>query len=142
MILLQIIIVILVIVCLSDCQMECGKPRKNPNSRIYRGKDATKNMFSYYIDLTVGYPDIKDPNSKTGFVQIFGGGTLISKQHILTVAHLFYPQMKKKLVFYYLCIYYEFSYTFNNLTLSKRPFKHRWKSICWISGSSASREIY
>ena len=93
-----IIIVILMTACLSDCQMKCAKQRKNSNSRIYRGKDATKNMFPWYIDLTIGYPDIKDPNSKNGFVERFGGGALISKLHILTAAHLFYPHMKKKLV--------------------------------------------
>ena len=93
-----IIIVILMTACLSDCQMKWAKQRKNSNSRIYRGKDATKNMFPWYIDLTIGYPDIKDPNSKNGFVERFGGGALISKLHILTVAHLFYPDMKKKLV--------------------------------------------
>ena len=85
------------IVCLSDCQIKCGKQRRNSNTRIYRGKDATKNMFPWYIDLKIGYPDIKNPNKKNSFLEIFGGGALISKQHILTAAHLFYPHMKKKL---------------------------------------------
>ena len=87
------------ITCLSDCHIKCGKQEGNSNARVYRGKDATKNMFPWYIDLTVGYPDIKDPNKKNGFLENFGGGALISKQYILTVAHLFYPHMKKKLVF-------------------------------------------
>ena len=82
------------IACLSDCQIKCG----NSNTRIYRGKSATKNMFPWYIDLKIGYPDIKNPNKKNSFLEIFGGGALISKQHILTAAHLFYPHMKKKLV--------------------------------------------
>ena len=83
------------IACLSDCQIKCGKQRRNSNTRIYRGKDATKNMFPWYIDLKIGYPDIKNPNKKNSFLEIFGGGALISKQHILTVAHIFYPNLKK-----------------------------------------------
>ena len=79
------------IACLSDCQIKCG----NSNTRIYRGKDATKNMFPWYIDLTVGYPDIEDPEKKNDFLKKYAGGALISKQHILTVAHTFYPHLKK-----------------------------------------------
>ena len=83
------------ITCLSDCHVKCGKQERNSNARVYRGKDATKNMFPWYIDLTVGYPDIEDPEKKNDFLKKYAGGALISKQHILTVAHIFYPNLKK-----------------------------------------------
>ena len=92
--------------CLSDCQMKCAKQRKNSNSRIYRGKDATKNMFPWYIDLTIGYPDIKDPNSKNGFVEKFGGWCIdIKATHFDCSSLILSPYEKEVSVNYYLHTY-------------------------------------
>ena len=72
---------------LSVCNSKCGG--KISNSRIYKGKDASKDMFPWYIDLKLEYPEIKNPDDSQK-----GGGALISMKHILTVAHIFYPFKK------------------------------------------------
>ena len=94
MVSLKIIIVILMIAYLSDCQNKCGKQGRNSNAKIYNGQNATQNMFPWYVDLKIGFPDFKHPKNPKSFVNFHGGGTLISKKHILTVAHLFYPNYK------------------------------------------------
>ena len=76
---------------LSVCNSKCGG--KNGNTRIYKGKKASKDSFPWYIDLKLEYPEIKNPeNSVKGTWK--GGGALISKKHVLTVAHIFYPFKK------------------------------------------------
>ena len=76
---LQLFIVLLIILC----QQSGGQP--NSNARIFRGRDATKNKFPWYIHITVTFPSVnKDGDSYNG------GGVLISMKHILTVAHLFF----------------------------------------------------
>ena len=77
--LLQIIIIILTIAYFSDCQLKCGKKGKKSNAKIYRGRSATKNMFPWYIDLVVGFPDIKDPKNTKEFLKFDAGGALIRK---------------------------------------------------------------
>ena len=59
------------------------------NARIYKGREAKKNAFPWYIDLEVEYPSIKDPEKPKENLKIEAGGSLISKYHILTVAHIF-----------------------------------------------------
>ena len=65
------------------------------NARIYKGKDAPKNKYPFYIDIHVTFPKVFHPNSNQSYTN-HGGGALISKSHILTVAHLFYPEHDKK----------------------------------------------
>ena len=92
MISLKIIILIFLITSnLSVCNSKCSG--KIGNTRIYKGKNASKDRFPWYIDLTLEYPEIKNPDdSEKGTWK--GGGALISKKHILTVAHIFYPLKK------------------------------------------------
>ena len=73
---LHIFIALLIILCQS-----AGQP--NSNMRIFRGSDATKNMFPSYIYITVIFPSLDDKYHD-------GGGVLISMKHILTAAHLFF----------------------------------------------------
>ena len=96
MVSLKVIIVILMIAYLSDCQNKCGKQGRNSNAKIYNGQNATQNMFPWYVDLKIGFPDFKHPKNPKSFVNFHGGGTLISKKHILTVAHSFYPNYEKE----------------------------------------------
>ena len=72
------------------------KHPKQKNSRIYRGMDAKINRFPWYIDLEVEYPTIKDPKKPKEMMKKEAGGSLISKYHILTVAHIFQPERNKK----------------------------------------------
>ena len=58
--------------------------------------DAKKNRFPWYIDLVVEYPTIKDPKKPKEMMKKDAGGSLISKYHILTVAHIFQPEKNKK----------------------------------------------
>ena len=75
---LKIFIVLLISILLSN-----GQP--NSNTRIFRGTDATKNKFPWYIQITLNFPN---RNKKEFYSQ--GGGVLISMKHILTVSHLFF----------------------------------------------------
>ena len=72
----QVLIALLFILC----HQSDGQP--SSNMRIFRGSDATKNKFPWFIYITVRFPSLDD---KFG-----GGGVLISMKHILTVAHLFF----------------------------------------------------
>ena len=73
---LQMFIALLIILC------HQADGQTNSNARIFRGSDATKNKFPWYIHIIVNFYD-------DGF-DINGGGVLISMKHILTVAHLFF----------------------------------------------------
>ena len=59
------------------------------NSRIYKGQDAPKNKYPFYVDLFIKFDNAKDPNGNR--MNKHGSGVLISKRHILTCAHNFYP---------------------------------------------------
>ena len=59
------------------------------NARIYRGLDAPKNKYPFYVDLFITYDNAKDKNGDAKMIH--GSGVLISKIHILTCAHSFYP---------------------------------------------------
>ena len=77
-------IFIVLLISILQCHQSSGQP--NSNARIFRGTDATKNKFPWYIHITVKFPNIK---GKDFYGE--GGGVLISMKHILTVAHLFFP---------------------------------------------------
>ena len=64
------------------------------NARIYRGQDAPKNKYPFYVDLFITFHNAKDGNGEK--LMKHGSGVLISKIHILTTAHIFYPYKGKK----------------------------------------------
>ena len=79
-----------------ECIFLCKPDGKSQsNARIYKGKDAPKNKYPFYIDIYVTSQKVLHPNSNQSYTN-HGGGALISKSHILTVAHLFYPGHNKK----------------------------------------------
>ena len=69
--------------------------KADSNARIYKGKDAPKNKYPFYIDVHVKFPDVKDAEGLLGLTN-HGGGALISKAHVLTVCHIFYPDQDEK----------------------------------------------
>ena len=81
----QLFITLLIILC----HQSDGQP--DSNTRIFRGSDATKNEFPWYININTHFPSIHKAGS--GFN---GGGVLISMKHVLTVAHLFFGNLKNK----------------------------------------------
>ena len=92
------IAVLLMILDSSNGHM-CTRQNQGPkqkNARIYRGMDAKKNRFPWYIDLEIEYPAIKDPKKPKENLKKDAGGSLISKYHILTVAHIFQHEQNKK----------------------------------------------
>ena len=93
----QLIIFIVLITILGCCfPPPCEADSKSQsNARIYRGEDAPKNKYPFYIDIHVTFPQVIQPDSNISLTN-HGGGALISKSHILTVAHLFYPVHNKK----------------------------------------------
>ena len=108
------ILVIMKSICIFKCSSET-KTESDSNARIFRGKDATKDMFPYYVELEIEFIepieelDVKDIKKfkerlksilgestvpREIIVERTGGGVLVSKKHILTAAHLFYPSYK------------------------------------------------
>ena len=81
----QLFITLLIILC----HQSDGQP--DSNARIFRGSDATKNEFPWYININTHFPSFHKAGS--GFN---GGGVLISMKHVLTVAHLFFGNLKNK----------------------------------------------
>ena len=63
------------------------------NSRIYKGQDAPKNKYPFYVDLFITFENAKDEKGEK--LQHHGSGIMISKIHILICAHIFYPYMGK-----------------------------------------------
>ena len=74
---------------LSHCLKKCGT--KNNNERIFNGQGASRNQFPWHVYLHVVFPSI--PSETNPFQNQIqgGGGVWISKKHILTCAHIFYP---------------------------------------------------
>ena len=73
---------------------EITKNNSHSNARIYRGQDAPKNKYPFYVDLFITFDNAKDKNGEK--LMKHGSGVLISKIHILTTAHIFYPYKGKK----------------------------------------------
>ena len=92
LLLLFISLITITVGCIFLCKAD-GKSQSN--ARIYKGKDAQKNKYPFYIDIYVTFQKVFHPNSNQSYTN-HGGGALISKSHILTVAHLFYPGHNKK----------------------------------------------
>ena len=78
----QLFITLLIILC----HQSDGQP--DSNARIFRGRDATKNKFPWYIHINTYFPSIHQDDGAFN-----GGGVLISMKHVLTVAHLFFGNL-------------------------------------------------
>ena len=69
---------------------QCGqKLRLKSNARIFNGQDADDLQFPYYV-----YIQFNTESKEVADYEF--GGALISKKHILTCAHGFYPTGKEK----------------------------------------------
>ena len=67
----------------------CGQFELQSNARIFNGKDALDDKYPYYIYIEF--------NTESEKIKDYGwGGALISKKHILTCAHEFYPVGNEK----------------------------------------------
>ena len=64
---------------------ECGKAEYSSNARIFNGMPAFEKQFPWQLLIWVSYKDDKGKKWKGK-----AGGALISRKHILTVAHAFY----------------------------------------------------
>ena len=64
---------------------ECGRAEYSSNARIFNGNAAFEKQFPWQMLIQVAYIDDKDQKRKSR-----SGGTLISRKHVLTVAHAFY----------------------------------------------------
>ena len=64
---------------------ECGRVEYSSNARIFNGKAAFEKQFPWQILIQVAYINDKDQKKTTR-----SGGSLISRKHVLTVAHAFY----------------------------------------------------
>ena len=80
MMFLLYLILILLISEEADCFKKHHTKNMN-NARIFNGQNASKNQFPWHVFLIVTF---KDKTKERG------GGVLISKNHFLTCAHLFY----------------------------------------------------
>ena len=68
----------------------CGQQfRLKSNARIFNGQDADDLQFPYYV-----YIQFNTESKEVADYEF--GGALISKKHILTCAHGFYPTGKEK----------------------------------------------
>ena len=65
------------------------------NSRIYRGKDAPKNKYPFYVDLFITFENAKDEKGEK--LQHHGSGIMISKIHILTCARIYSILTREKI---------------------------------------------
>ena len=66
---------------------ECGKSEYSSNARIYNGKTAFEKQFPWQLLIQVTYNNDKgeEQNPKAG-------GILVSRKHVLSVAHAFYHE--------------------------------------------------
>ena len=64
---------------------ECGRVEYSSNARIFNGDAAFEKQFPWQVLIQVAYINDKDQKKTTR-----SGGSLISRKHILTVAHAFY----------------------------------------------------
>ena len=69
--------------CAKKCQ--CGKIESSSSARIFKGKDASVNQFPWQIYKEIYFADESGKEKMSR-----GGGTLISKKHVLTTAHSFF----------------------------------------------------
>ena len=77
---------LIVILAISE-EVNCFRnyhTKNTNNARIFNGLNASKNQFPWHVIMIVTFDD------KYYQRQIIGGGVLISKNHFLTCAHLFY----------------------------------------------------
>ena len=82
------------IISLTYCQKKkgnCGTKldsKQSNNARIFGGKDAPKQKYPWYIDIVVEFDGNKNIKKKEKPTKC--GGTLISKEYVLTAGHCFF----------------------------------------------------
>ena len=69
---------------------ECGRPvvhlsDTSTNARIFKGKEAIQKQYPWQLMLQMDFDNLAGEKKRKIF-----GGTLISRKHVLTVAHNFY----------------------------------------------------
>ena len=88
-------ILFILILSFTNClkkKSSCGitaSDSKQSNARIFGGKDAPKNKYPWYIDIVVAF-DGNGKKIKQKDKPTMCGGTLISKDCVLTAAHCFF----------------------------------------------------
>ena len=66
---------------------ECGKSEYSSNARIYNGKTAFEKQFPWQMLIQVTYNNDKGEERNPR-----AGGILVSRKHVLSVAHAFYHE--------------------------------------------------
>ena len=72
---------------------ECGKSEYSSNARIYNGKTAFEKQFPWQLLIQVTYNNDKGEEQNPR-----AGGILVSRKHVLSVAHAFYHE-KDSIIF-------------------------------------------
>ena len=75
---------------LEECgreKCECGKAEYSSNARIYNGKTAFEKQFPWQMLIQVTYDNDKGEERNPR-----AGGILVSRKHVLSVAHAFYHE--------------------------------------------------
>ena len=76
---------------------ECGKSEHSSNARIYNGKTAFEKQFPWQLLIQVTYNNDKGEEQNPR-----AGGILVSRKHVLTVAHAFYHEKDSSRYFFFL----------------------------------------
>ena len=83
---------------LEECgreKCECGKAEYSSNARIYNGKTAFEKQFPWQLLIQVTYKNDKGEEQNPR-----AGGILVSRKHVLTVAHAFYHEKDSSRYFF------------------------------------------
>ena len=74
---------------------ECGKSEHSSNARIYNGKTAFEKQFPWQLLIQVTYKNDKGEEQNPR-----AGGILVSRKHVLTVAHAFFHEKDSSRYFF------------------------------------------
>ena len=74
---------------------ECGKSEHSSNARIYNGKTAFEKQFPWQLLIQVTYKNDKGEEQNPR-----AGGILVSRKHVLSVAHAFFHEKDSRRYFF------------------------------------------